>query len=425
MSEREGSVTGAVTCRRCKSTDQVEPVSTRTGWRGRLYINNPAPVDGPGECLTCRLETLKFELGLGWDVHSHSLDSPCGANCAIRGPAGRAWQISLMRAAALDRTRGFLLTKSIDGLPKVNGSFQLQALRMGRFLTQIARRWYEPVPTVQDLVAYLKLAARLEAAGVPRVARPHLLLIFQLFGAAHTSTTGLIEWPHAGERPLDLHSVVATGLSNDGKSIEFWNSWGSGWGDHGIGSVGLDYLAEHFTEAWCRWDGRWGLNWHKVELRELNDAAHLRRTWMIENPVRSQRMLGTRDGDTWFVESFGSYSLATDSGVDIIQIRNGYGLRMGWAYLCAHRDTTESVLMELFVMPVFRGQGLGSVLEGISCDFARSTGSIKMTVLLHEADGKVLANRGAARKFLKSRGYTLLWRDAACPRLAGVAKKQL
>jgi nucleotidyltransferase/DNA polymerase involved in DNA repair len=48
-----------------------------------------------------------------------------------------------------------------------------------------------------------------------------------------------------------------------------------------------------------------------------------------------------------------------------------------------------------------------------------------MTVLLHEADGKVLANRGAARKFLKSRGYTLLWRDAACPRLAGVAKKQL
>ena len=63
---------------------------------------------------------------------------------------------------------------------------------------------------------------------------------------------------------------------------------------------------------------------------------------------------------------------------------------MGWAFLCGIRDTTESVITELFVMPAFRSQGLGSVLEGVSSDIARSTESTRLTVLLHEADVNVL-----------------------------------
>ena len=317
------------TCRRCGSTDRVEPVASRTQWRGRHYINNPAPADGPGECFDCRLEGLKYELRLGWDVHNHSLETNCGSECVIRSRLGRAWQIRLMREAGVDRTQGFLLTKAIDGMPKVNGTLQLQALRMTRFLLQISRLWYEPVPTVKDLVAYLLLSARLESAGVPLFARPHLRLVLQLYESAHTAPAGVISPPKSGEQPIDLHSVVVTGLSGDGKSVEFWNSWGSSWGVHGNGSVGIDYLSTHFSEAWCRWDGRWGLNWYKPELTELNDPKALRRYWMIENPMRYQRLRGTRPGDTWIVERFSSSQFGRTPALTLFRFATDTGSEWG------------------------------------------------------------------------------------------------
>ncbi|MGA2530724.1 MAG: hypothetical protein ABSG36_16405 [Acidimicrobiales bacterium] len=329
-----------------------------------------------------------------------------------------------MRRASLDRTLSFLLVKAIDGLPHLNGTLPIHGKRVSRFTSQIPQCWYEPVRSVDDLVDYLRLAANLESVGVPARARPHLQVILQLFESAHHSTTGIIRWPTPGEARLDLHAVEPLRLSGDGQSIEFWNCWGSGWGNRGNGSVGLDYLHAHFTEAWCTWNARWGLSCWKQELGLLN-GKELRREWMLENPMFTERLRGTRSGDSWYVEVFNAYSLIDDSGVEVVQLRNGYGLRMGWAYQCHVRDTETSELRELFVMPAFRHQGIGSCLEGISCERAQAIGSTEMRLIVHQADGGVLANRGAARKFVTVRGYKMYWRHQTGPIAVGFATKTL
>lgn len=376
-------------------------------------------------CTDCVVSLLKNALRLGWDVHSHPLDKKCERSCATRGELGRGWQIQLMREAALNRKIGFQLLKQLDGMPNVNGSLQLQSLRLARFLVQGPQTCYEPIATVDKLVEYLAFARRLEEAGVPARARAVCFMVLQLFESAHHSTTGVVNWPRPGEQPLALHSVVPTSLSDDGCSIRFRNSWGPGWGARGNGSVDLEYLAEHFVESWAIWNARWGDRWSKPEISALATGRALRNTWMMENPLFADRLKGTRSGDTWIVERFSTYSLAEDCGVDAVQIRNGYGMRMGWGYLLELRDATVTELRELFVMPAFRRQGLGSVLEGVSSDLARSVGSRHIRVLIHEADAGVLANRRAAREFLTARGYKLRWRSAAGPRIVGVAEKDL
>jgi hypothetical protein len=196
-----------------------------------MYLDN-RPLPGRDlECAECLAKSLKTWLSLGWDVHNHRLDETCGPNCATRGDLGRRWQISLMRKASVDRTEGFLLVKAVDGLPHVNGTLPIHGKRVSRFTSQIPQLWYEPVRSLDDLVDYLRLAANLENAGVPARARPHLQLILQLFESAHRSTTGIIRWPKPGEVPLDLHAVEPLRLSEDGQSVEFWNSWGSRWGN--------------------------------------------------------------------------------------------------------------------------------------------------------------------------------------------------
>lgn len=137
--------------------------------RGRLFLDNhPAP-GRELQCTDCWAETLRMLLCQGWDVHNHRFDDPCDRSCATR-TKGRKYQLSVMREAAVDRKRNFLLTKQMDGLRGVNGSLQLQALRMVRFLSQIPQFWYEPVRSVDELLAHLELAASLEKSGVAELA---------------------------------------------------------------------------------------------------------------------------------------------------------------------------------------------------------------------------------------------------------------
>jgi GNAT superfamily N-acetyltransferase len=392
-----------------------------------MYLDNRPMPGREFECVNCLDRTLETYLSLGWDVHNHRLEETCGPKCAIRSDLGRRYRISVMRRAAFDSKKGFFLVKAIDGLPRLNGTLPIHCLRVGKFIDQIPRSWYEPVRSVDDLVDYLRFAKTLEDSGVPARARPNVLLTLQLFESAHCScsTTGVIQWPKPGEARLDLHAVVPLRLSEDGQFVEFWNSWGSGWGKRGNGSVSVDYLRTYFTEAWCSWNARWGHSCWKQELVLPGEAKEVRRAWMLENPMFSERLRGTNVGDSWRVEIFDSYSLTDDSSVDVVQLRNGYGLRMGWAFQCRIRDTSVCELRELFVMPAFRHQGIGSCLEGISCDRARAGGATEMRLIVHQADGGVLANRGTARKFINVRGYRMFWRNQTGPIAVGFACKEL
>jgi GNAT superfamily N-acetyltransferase len=328
-----------------------------------------------------------------------------------------------MRKASFDRKDGFLLCKAIDGMPRVNATLPIWAFRGGRFLAQDRQSWYEPVRSVDELLVHLRLASTLENAGVPVRARPHVLLSLQLFEAAHRSTTGVIERPKAGERFLFGHVVCPERVSEDGCSVEFWNSWGPNWGHGGHGSVSIDYLNTYFVEAWSQWNACWGPSQWKEKYGDLDDPGKLREVWMLQNPLLKQKLRGTQRGDTWYVETFCGYSPCDESGVEVVQIRNGYGLRMGWAFQCHIRESTVSEIRELFVMPAFRGQGVGGCLEGVLCEMAEAMGSTEIRAIFHEADGGVLANRGAGRRFLNARGYKMHWRNQTGPRAIGIAVK--
>src|SRR5215207_4065024 len=95
----------------------------------------------------------------------------------------------------------------------------------------------------------------------------------------------------------------------------------------------------------------------------------------------------------------------TSGPVEILEVRNGYGLRLGWAHLLHEAVPKGSTLIELFVWPIFRRQGLATLMESWAGDRARSWGSPLLKLQHHEADSQV-GLRQAGRLFALARGYS-------------------
>lgn len=128
--------------------------------------------------------------------------------------------------------------------------------------------------------------------------------------------------------------------------------------------------------------------------------------------------------------AFANYvTLSVDSEcpVDVIEARNGYGLRLGWVFLFhppADGGAAISELRELFVWPPFRQQGIGSLLEDVSANVARARHSAGLRVFFHEADAQGRTRR-AGREFGVACGYRWVWRRRDHPRLVGHGEKSL
>ncbi len=378
-------------------------------------------------CSACRVLRIKFLAALGWDIHSHARDAPCMATCVTR-TVGRRNQHWWMLEAASDRKWGFRIVKEIDGLPRVNAGPQLSAVRTMRFLSQKPQCCYQRIDTVEQLLTQLRLIDRVETAAGPTRTLPYVTLVLEVFEWDHRSKTGQLRIPGSGVRSLGLHTVVPEGRrvhdEHDLPVVEFWNSWGGTWGHNGYGSVDREYLDRYFREAWIIWDARWG--WHPSSPDSFwqNDPQHLRRLWTIENRTHVAPLSGGYSGDAWRLERFSTVALSGEI-LEVIQVRNGYGLRMGWAHLF-HADYPEiSEIRELFVMPAFRRQSVGAVLEGMCTESALRVGSVEIHLLMHEADSVIgVSNppRAKARRFATSRGYEWRWPQGR-PGVVGVAVK--
>jgi len=416
-------------CSHCGETSGLRAF-TFTEWAGRLYVTGTRSESSKPTwkclCDDCWPKWLLWKARLGFDIHMHSRAVACSSNCLAR-TSGRHAQYVAMRSAVAPPTT-FWLQKAIDGLPGVNGSTQIAGARLYTFLHPevFGQQLYESLPDAEEFKRQLLTRAGLTAAYIPDYAVDQFAIVFEVFKSAHTAPGGVIAFPTTGDQSLGMHSVFVTGYEQSGEVIRFANSWGVGWGQAGHGSVSMDYLRRYLYESWASRPAKWGPTISKQEkLQALPlTSREFRDLWMVRNPVWRQRLPRRAEGN-WRVRLFETFSPSLGCPIECIQIANGYGLTMGWAFVYhAPERAPTSEIRELFVMPTFRRLGIGQQLEEFACDRGREWRSKRMVLFLNEADA-ALPVRGAARLFGRARGYEWRWRQSVGPRLVAHGQKNL
>lgn len=70
------------------------------------------------------------------------------------------------------------------------------------------------------------------------------ITVYESFESDAVAKTGIIPMPTEGEQPLGGHAILLTGFDSDKHVFNFQNSWGSGWGDGGFGTIPDQYLLD-------------------------------------------------------------------------------------------------------------------------------------------------------------------------------------
>jgi len=66
--------------------------------------------------------------------------------------------------------------------------------------------------------------------------------VYESFESAAVAKTGTVPMPRSAERVVGGHCVVAVGYSDARRTFIIRNSWGSGWGRQGYGTMPYEYL---------------------------------------------------------------------------------------------------------------------------------------------------------------------------------------
>jgi hypothetical protein len=371
-----------------------------------------------------------WEARLGFDIHTHGFAAACHPGCLTRTD-GRRLQVAALETLFEDRTQGFHVQKTMDGMPGVNGSTQLSGARLLHYSFQrqkLGQALYEFASSLDEFVRQLQVWGTLEYAHLPSYTLDSFALVLEVFEGSHTAPKGVLVEPRAGEKSLGMHSVHVTGFEDSGETILFVNSWGATWGDRGHGAVSREYLKRYFHQALTSRPAAHGPTALKDKLWEHDVTSQkFRSLWLVQNPIWSRRI--SSDVGNLRLRLYESISPEHGTIVDCIEVRNGYGLRLGWAFVNHRKNDKDtgrfSEIIEIFCWPAFRRLGIGRLLEETAVYRARIAGSASISVLMHEADAIVGSPRAAARLFGKVMGYEWRWRATTGLRLAAVGFKNL
>ena len=286
---------------------------------------------------------------------------------------GRPFQIS--RAYAFQRARQ--LDGSIDEGPKY-GSFCLSAHRVSTGWGAIAEhRWPYPRGKVDWPLT--------EPPGLDRIARFNRTLSHfrvrstddcrrclaggVVFGFSipitqewYTTRDGVIAMPSS---PFlnQQHAVTAIGYDDSISQIAFLNSWGSHWGQSGIGHLPYDYFSQFASDAW--------FSWPMQPARYLPDS-------------RDERFVGR--------EMIAINTLGNAVGiVDVWDVSKD--VRMGWCFMTLGPNGKFLEIEDYFLMREYYGTGNQRQLAKLVLDFAESQG-LPLRLWVPHAD-----RRGRAANF--------------------------
>lgn len=211
--------------------------------------------------------------------------------------------------------------------PRDEGAWGVSACRAARF--------YElqdgtSLPAYQSANSVEEVAAALWRKWCPMVT-------FRVTDAWAAVTTETITVDIDNGDSRLLHTVELIGYDLPSRTLSFVNSWGKEWGDEGFGNVSFEYFQERAVESW-------------VALNDcpMPEAIH---TFREHDGIA---VLGWCAPDV-LVEPSRKPRLFV---VDVY--RPARNERLGWALLV--RRGARLVVEDLYVVPWFRGGGVGRML---------------------------------------------------------------
>jgi GNAT superfamily N-acetyltransferase len=410
-------------CENCGETPARLQIFSLEPTRGELFI---ARIPQPGValdeahllCNSCWPKMLMRNAQRGFDIHAHASAESCDSNCLTKR-GGRKSQFMSLSAMATERLTGFFLVKEIDGQPRVNGTQAIFSKRLRYFCGGAFGRqmYYESIADPSELARQLMINHDLRWSGVPLRMRDSYLMSVEWFESSYETSSGIIRMPTQGEKSIGFHAVVIEGYDPATQIFTFWNSWGSSWGDRGNGQMSLDYVQRYHHETIVTRHARWGPSPAKmVQMKNAGgNDKEIRRLWMVENPRFKYVFRGKRRNVIAIF--YDTLSPAFGIPVSCVELTNGFGLRMAWAFIRHWQGERKySEITELFVWPLYRRMHFGTELEGQAVELARAHGSSEIRLLMNEADSIVGPPRAAAREFAKARDYDLRWRTTVGPR---------
>jgi GNAT superfamily N-acetyltransferase len=424
-----GPFAEASDCVVCGATP-VTHVASPVARRGRLYLTRPREPDfDPSQCVAlcgeCWPRWLMWRARMGFDLHTHGPSSTCEPSCLARR-GGRHAQFVSQMSTLTDRPALFFVQKSIDGLPRVNGSHLIMAQRSSMFTFRPFHRqyYYEMLPDAEQAQRLLLESARWsEGLGISKAYADHVHIVVEAFESWYKAPRGEIPMPATGDRSIGLHAVLLTGYRDSGATISFINSWGPGWGARGYGTMPFEYLQRYFHDAAVTRRARWGLTgWKLAQAGEVS-KRDLRQRFFVENP-RFRGRLRIGDGENWQTCAYDLHSPWTGHPVGCVEIANGFGLKMGWAFF-RYLPPNVIEIPELFVWPTFRRMGVGRILEEFATEYTRLWECSEIRLMMNEADAAVGPPRAAARLFAQACGYQWKWRQEVAPRRPATASKKI
>ncbi len=320
----------------------------------------------------------------------------------------------------------YRVAKEIDNRSE-EGSFNLATLRaMKYYFLPYRQCFYEPLSTRVQLKELADVGYTLREAYVPDYMLPHAVVSFRCFESVRTAPKGRLSLPKPGEVEIEGHAVAMAGWDYSDDSLLFINSWGRRWGDNGFGSLSPEYIDQYLIDAWLGGNARYGWTFEKAR-RNLSPLApkEFAREWALENPRWRKRFSHNGRRHQWVL--YEALSI-TGCPVEVIDVRNEIGLRVGWTHLFHEPDIEKerrmSVLKELYVWPSFRRQGYGRLLESMAIQRARDWKSTKAQILFHNIDSFTNVRR-AGRIFAERQGYAWKWRSTIRPITSAVGEKPL
>jgi GNAT superfamily N-acetyltransferase len=232
--------------------------------------------------------------------------------------------------------------------------------------------------------------------------------------------------PKCDDISLGRHAVQIIDVDEDEGLVLFVNSWGKNWSKHGYGFLTFNYMKLYCKEIYATTNATVGItlgNYEKLNLAV--SASEFAKIWMEKNERDSEEYyLGNKKLNiVW-------YSLINTAGclVEVFDLRNSKSERLGWAHL-AHLKSEDgsqkiSEITELFIWPLYRRKGYGSLLESYCKEYAKRANSNILQMPVYEMDG-LLEENAPVRLFSLKLNYDFFPKDETLPCITGYVKKSI